>query len=252
MTIYRFLRIKIIFILLFCLTYNSAKSQNDGIKPQIWSNAYVAWNINDKFVIRNALSYNVLLSDELPWNEISYTVNGVAKVHKFMEVSAGFYMARVLQTKSLRSFEYRPSIGFRIFSNNKKRWAISNLTRVELRKFVYSNQSTDLAWRIRNLTHFALSLNKKSLQYDNNLYAFGLLEFFHNFNQEVEERFFDIFKWKLGLGYRLNYNWRFDIGVIDQDSRNTISEPTNLPGNIITNYIIEWGVAYIIPAKKRK
>lgn len=86
---------------------------------------------------------------------------------------------------------------------------------------------------------------------DNNLFLFGSFEAFFNLGQEVRERFFNQFKYKIGLGYRLSYPWRFDIGVIYQDSKNTTGEPINPTANIITKYILEWGVAYIIPPKKR-
>ena len=50
--------------------------------------------------------------------------------------------------------------------------------------------------------------------------------------------------------YRHNFNWRFDIGIIYQEAKNNAVEVAIQPVNIITNYIIDWGVAYLIPSKK--
>lgn len=97
-----------------------------------------------------------------------------------------------------------------------------------------------------------VSLNKKTMVENNNLYLLGYFEVFYNFDDEVQERFFDLWKYKIGLGYRLSYKWRFDLGFVFQDSRNTIEQPVNLPTNIITNYVIEWGIAFIIPEKIKK
>jgi hypothetical protein len=124
------------------------------------------------------------------------------------------------------------------------------LSRFELRLFSYSNKTGEQAFRFKNRTNAGVSLNKKTMVENNNLYLFGYFEVFYNFNEEVQERFFDLWKYKIGLGYRLSYKWRFDLGFVFQDSRNTIEQPANLPANIITNYVIEWGVIYIIPPPK--
>lgn len=84
----------------------------------------------------------------------------------------------------------------------------------------------------------------------NNLFVFGYFEAFFNFGQEVRERFFNQFKYKLGLGYRLNTHWGFNLGVIYQDATNNVILPTQTPTNLITNYIIDWGIVYVITSKK--
>ena len=84
-----------------------------------------------------------------------------------------------------------------------------------------------------------------------NLYIYGYFEAFYNFEDEVRERFFNQFKYKIGLGYRLSDNWRFDLGFLYQDSKNTAGEPSQLPVYIDTNWIVEWGIAYIIPMKNK-
>lgn len=83
-----------------------------------------------------------------------------------------------------------------------------------------------------------------------NLVLFGYFEAFFNFGEEVRERFFNQFKYKVGFSYRLSDKWNFDAGFIYQDAVNKALEPSQLPTNVITNYIFEWGVAYIIPSKK--
>jgi hypothetical protein len=241
--------IKITFVFLFCHTALVSVGQR-VYHPQLWNNLNVAWNINEKFALRNSAAYNVLLSDELQWSEITYSVSSVFKFHRFMEGSAGLYLALTKQTRNLNSFEYRPYVGYRFFTNNSKRWYISNLTRLELRFFHYSNKTDEHAPRIRNRTDAVVSLNKKTMVENNNLFLFSYFEVFYSFEEEVQERFFDLFKYKIGLGYRHSYSWRFDLGFVFQDSRNTIEQPVNLPTNIITSYVIEWGVIYVIPPRK--
>lgn len=243
--------VNITVVLLFCFSASILKGQNEDIRPQIWNNFYVGWNLTDKFVVRGAAAYNVLLSSEAPWNEITTMVSGAYKFHRIMEATAGLYIAGTQQSKSLRSFEYRPYAGFRISSIDERRWLISNLSRIEIRAFRYSDKTTDLALRLRNRTYAVVSLIRPSLNDDKNLYLFGYFEAFYNFEQEVRERFFNQFKYKLGFGYRLSYPWRFDIGIIYQDSENNVGQPSQLPVIINTNWIVAWGIAYIIRAKEK-
>lgn len=110
-----------------------------------------------------------------------------------------------------------------------------------------------LIWtfRFRNRTYAAVSIIRKALNTDKNLSLFGYFEVFHNFDNDVVERFFTQYKFKLGFNYRFNYSWRFDLGLIYQEAKNNVVEVGSLPVNTITNYIIDWGVAYIIPPKKK-
>jgi hypothetical protein len=220
--------------------------RGQDIAPQIWNNANLVWSINDQFLIRSSLAYNVLLSEDFPWYEVTFTTTGAYTFHKNLQGSLGLYLATTKQSLTLSSFEARPFLGFRIFSDVQKRFVISNLNRLELRHFNYSDNTNDLAFRYRNRTDLAYALTKRSMTSSNNLFIFGYFEAFYNFDKEVRERFFTQFKYKLGFGYRLSPSWIFDFGVIYQDAEDNIEKPVQLPTKLTTNYVIDWGVSYII------
>lgn len=234
-------------LILICFSYHRLKAQ--GIAPQIWNNFNVGWSINKHFSWRNNASYNVLISKEYPWYEITLTSTGVYKFQRFYEVSIGFYFARSKQTLTLSSIELRPFVGFRITTNPKKKWLVTNLGKIEMRNLIYSDNDISSSWRFRNRTYLALALTNESMNDNNNLFVFAYFEVFYNFGQEVRERFFNQFKYKLGLGYRLSSRWNFGLGVIYQDSKTTVIEPVNPTANLVTNYVIEWGINYIIPPR---
>lgn len=242
--------LSIIAVFIFAISTFSSLGQNDGFRPQLWNNVFVGWNVSDKFVWRNGAAFSILLSSDSPWNEISLSTAAVYKFHRFFELNGGFYFARARQSKDLKSFEYRPFVGFRMATNTDKRWYVTNLTRFEVRFFTYSDRVSETGLRFRNRTYGVVSLLKPKMDSDKNLYLFGYFEAFYNFETEVRERFFNQFKYKLGLGYRLSYPWRFDLGLIYQDAKNTTGEPTPYDSNIITKFIAELGVAYIIGSKK--
>jgi hypothetical protein len=166
-----------------------------------------------------------------------------------MEVSGGLYFAITRQSLNLNSSEYRPFAGFRIFTNPEKRWLVTNLSRFEVRNLVYSDNTSDIAVRFRNRTYAGVSLIKPTMLDDRNLVFYGTFEAFFNFGQEVRERFFNQFKYKFGLNYRHSFNWRIDVGAMYQDATQNVSIPSTLPRNEITNWVFEWTLAYIIPAR---
>jgi len=237
-----------IVLLLLLVTGIGIKSLNSqDIAPQVWSNAGVAWNINEHFAWRNYVAYNVLISNEYPWDEFTITSTGAYRFKRFFEATFGVYTARTRQTESIKSFEIRPFAGFRASTNNTKRWLISNLSRLEMRRMFYSGKENSTSFRFRNRTYAGVSLNKTSISVGkNNLVLFGYFEAFFNFGQEVRERFFNQFKYKMGFAYRLNNSWGFDLGVIYQDAKNNVKIPTQAPTNQITYFIIEWGLVFVI------
>ncbi len=241
----------VVFLLILTLIVFNKILKSQDIAPQIWSNVGVAWNINEHFSWRNTGAFNILLSDEYPWHEFTLTSTGVYKFKKYFEATLGVYTARTKQSLSLNSYEVRPFIGFRASTNSKKRWLISNLSRFETRQIFYSDVEHSLSFRFRNRTSASVSINKPSmLTAKNNLFAFGYFEAFYNFGQEVRERFFNQFKYKFGIGYRLNTSWGFNLGIIYQDAKDNVIEPSNLPTNLITNYILDWGIVYVITSNK--
>lgn len=240
------------FIIFFNLLLLSANLNAQDIAPQVWNNLYFGWNASDQFSWRNTASYNVLVSKEYPWNETTLSSTAVYKFHPIFEASGGIYYARTKQTNELNTHEVRPFVGLRVSSKSSERWLISNLSKLEFRWLIYSDDDNNESFRFRNRTHAAVSLTKKSMSDDRNLYLLGYFEAFFNFGDDVRERFFSAFKYKLGFGYRLSSSWRFDLGVIYQDATNNVIIPSQLPTNLITNYIIDWGVAYIINSKRTK
>ena len=226
------------------------QAQGDGFSPQIWNNIYIGWNINERVSLRNAVAFNVLLSNANPWNEISYSGNVIYKINSFIEGSASAYFASTRQTKELNSVEIRPVIGFRLSTKPQKRWFLTNISKLEFRNLWYSKGNSNLTLRFRNRTSAVFCLNKKSLSEDNNLSVYGYFEPFYNFDDDVNERFFTQLKIKVGFVYRFSFKWRIDIGLLYQDTQNNVEAPSALPTNIITNYILDWGIVYIFPSKK--
>ena len=224
----------------------------DVHEPQVHNNLAVAIDLSDKWSIYNQVSYNVLISQYTKWNEFALFSMPSYLVNKNIEAIGGLYLGYVDQNDFISSIEFRPFIGIRFLNTMGHRFVISNTSRLEFRYLYYSDEKVDFTLRFRNRTDLLLSIIKPKMNMDKNLFLFAHGEIFYNFEANTRERFYNLFKVKLGLGYRLNYHWRFTTGVIYQDSELNIGQPTNLPTNVVTDLIFEWRMLYFISAIKAR
>lgn len=221
-------------------------SQDDGFRPQVWSNAGIGFKTDNGFYFLNTLSYNILLSNELPWNEFSNSLSAAYTFNPYIAVIGEFYASRTKQSATLSSTELRPAAALRLSTHDERRWRVANVSKFEFRFLDYTDNEKDNTVRFRNRTLISATVKEQNLKQVGSIAIYSYLEFFHNFEENVEERFFKSAKAKLGGTYKMSDHWRFDLGFIFLDATNTIVEPSTLPTNIITNYILEIGVYYII------
>jgi hypothetical protein len=241
-----------VFMFVMCLAAGKTMYSQAYIAPQLYNNLDVSWGINDKWSLYNQFSYNVILSDAIKWNETALFSISSYNFHNNIEALASVYLTYVNQSEILSSFEFRPAIGIRFFRSSKHRFVISNFTRLEFRSIYYSDDTNDFTIRLRNRTSLFLALTKPIMNSNKNLFLFGFGELYYNFDNATRERFYNLLRMKLGIGYRLNLPWRFTAGVIYQNTQSNIGEIGDFTTNVITNLIIEWQVLYFIPTKGTK
>ena len=89
--------------------------------------------------------------------------------------------------------------------------AIATLVRLEHRSFFYSDDTPDKhSWRARLRLEGRLALNHARLAQDRTLYAIGDVEYFQPLGEEVEERYVNKLRVRLGLGYRPSSRTRLE------------------------------------------
>ena len=219
------------------------------IAPQVWSNATIGVPLQDRWTIFNNASYNMLVSNEFPWRELSLSSAADFRFHKHFSAIGALYAGRIKQSGTLSNREVRPFVGFRVNSNPEERLVVTNLSRQEFRWLIYSDNNNLTGWRFRNRTLLTYALNKKSALENKSLNLFAFVEFYKNFNDKLKERFVNDIKYKLGLSFRFSDSWRFDFGAIYQVARTNLDEPVQLPTVLTTNYIFEWGMIFFTGRK---
>ncbi len=244
---------KIRFIFFSILLYSfGLQGQENTNAPTLESNLSFVLLENERWSYAANLSYNFNLNKEFDWNESAFSGTAIYSWISFLDFTGGMFINNVEQNIYLSSNEFRPTIGIRVYRPMNHRFVISNLSRIELRLLYYSDSDNDQVIRLRNLTHLFFSTNKKRMSDDKNLFVFAYVEWFYNFEDDVRERFFNLFKSKIGIGYRLNLNWHFSAGVIYQNTRENTAGPVQFPTDYKTNLAYEWRVTYVLQSTEYK
>jgi hypothetical protein len=109
---------------------------------------------------------------------------------------------------------------------------IRDLIRVEYRSFFYNNDDSDFSWRSRNRVEFLFPLNHPKLTDDATVYMISDWEWFIPIS-DVQERFANKQRIRVGIGYRQSFKWQFEALYIWTRSRKNLDEHFTTSDNII-------------------
>ena len=105
--------------------------------------------------------------------------------------------------------------------------------RFEQRNFKNLETNTwETVYRPRARAELLIPINKKSYFEDKLWYGIADAEVLFAMDGDVQERFANRFRLRLGVGYRLNYTSRFEIVYMLQQSKNGIDESFESTDNV--------------------
>lgn len=199
-------------------------------KEQLWLDYQIDYPFANRFLFETAASYQTLLSKEDKWRSISVTTTFESLVFNFLDVTADLPVSYTLQEEGYNSYDIAPMVGLRLYITQSKRIDTRLLVRYQQR---YFRQVEDNDWDISNRTRVKgevyICLNGPNLFTDKLWYLALDYEEFIVLDEQLEERYANRRRAKMGLNYRLNYKHRFDISYTLQSSRNEIE------GDFISN-----------------
>ena len=138
------------------------------------------------------------------------------------------------QKEGVNSFEISPMVGARYHLSQNHKIDARFLLRYQVRNF---HQIEADNWEVSNRTRLRAevywSINGPNLFTDKLWYAFTDYEEFFVLDQQVEERYANLRRARLGIGYRLSYSHRFDLSYTMQSSRNEIGGDFSSIDNVI-------------------
>ena len=128
----------------------------------------------------------------------------------------------VYQAANVNTFEVRPAIGLRLFWMPASRVSLRNRTLLELRDVIYLvGDTSSTSFRLRDRIELRVAINHPTFERNELLYFIGEFEGLLNPEGAPDERFLDKFILTLGLGFRFDYNWRFEAGWQGQEAVNS-------------------------------
>jgi len=204
----------------------------DVVSNQLWLESFINYSFANVYNLENQVSYRTAL-DGSPYQSIIFRPTLVRSFTQNVDGQFALRVSYVLQNDTSSSLEIRPTLGSRIHITPNRRVLTRVLFRFEQRNFkdLETNEWTKTS-RIRIRPEFIIPLNKKSYFENNQWYALFDVEWFVVIDKDVDERFANRFRLRVGGGYRLNANWRFEFIYMRQESKNKIGEEFYTSDNI--------------------
>jgi Protein of unknown function (DUF2490) len=185
----------------------------------------------NSFNIENAFVYSTLANTPR-WRAFDYTPTLEYSLDQTFDFMIGCTFSYTAQTDDYNTFEIRPFAGTRVNITPNRRLQSRVLLRFEQRNFL--NLDTD-EWeavlRPRIRAEGIYPINNKSI-FENKLwYCMADVELLFS-DDDVEERFANRFRARIGVGYRLDQSSRFEFIYMNQQSKSGIDEDFSSSDNI--------------------
>lgn len=208
------------FLFIFLLSFQSALAQQH---EQLWLDYQLDYPYANQYLLEANAGYQTVLTKENKWRSLS--VSGVFEYVWLpkLELVSEVPVAYTLQKEGSNSIEISPILGARFHITQSKKIDTRLLVRYQQRSFY---QIEDKDWDVSNRTRIKgevwWSINGPNLFTDKLWYALLDYEEFIVLDKQLDERFANRRRARLGAGYRLDYKNRFEVIYTRQTSRNEI------------------------------
>lgn len=209
---------------------SQAQTVNDA---QFWLD-YLVYKPFGKNLLEMRLGYRTILSQEGKWRSLNVRPTYQRSINPYWDFLSSLGISYTLQQEGSHTFEIRPMLGSRFNFTPKHRVQTRLTVRFEHR-FLYDAETAgwEQSNRSRFRGEFIVSLNRPSNSSNHLWYALADAEAFFTVDKNVSERFSNRLRFRLGLGYRLSYNLRFEALYMFQQSREQLGDDFDTIDHII-------------------
>ena len=222
--------------LLAALIVSAPVEAQEEVTGQVWVDFLTDWYVNSHHLLELEVGPKVLFSGGQRWAELTLTPAYEWVAAPRFELVVRTLFSWVRQNSALSTFEIRPILGFRLYllQPSEHRFMVRDFNRVESRNIRYEDSGNwDTTWRYRNRLEGQIAINHDHLADDHTLYLLADAELFVNLGRAAVERFNDNWRIRSGLGYRLKYEWRFELLYTLQLSRDTLLADFDATNHIV-------------------
>jgi hypothetical protein len=206
-------------VALLLITRLKSQAQND---EQLWLDYQMDYP-SYSWLFEVAASYQTLLTQENKWRSLSVTPTVEYALLTRLDLTAELPLSYTLQEEDTNSFELSPMLGARLHITQNKRVNARLFLRYQQRHFHEIEADVwDISNRVRLKGEFWIAITGPNLYKDKLWYTLLDYEEFIVLDDQLDERFANRRRGRIGLGYRLDYKNRFELIYTRQSSRNEI------------------------------
>jgi len=215
--------------LLFAFTGGVLQAQTN---KQLWYEYMLNYPFAHSFNLENAFTYSTVIGQP-KWQAFDYNATLEYSVHPNIDLIGAGLVSYTQQTEAENTLELRPTLGAKVHFTPNRRIQTRLLLRLEQRNFKNLETNTwERVMRPRVRGEVVIPINQVSIFKDNLWYGIMDAEFLFT-QTDVQERFANRFRLRVGAGYRLSYSNRFELLYMYQQSRDAIDETFSSSDNVI-------------------
>lgn len=190
---------------------------------QFWLEHQLSYPFGNRYLLENTTSYQTVLDKNNKWRAIGISPTFEYVLSPKLELLSEVPIAYTRQKKDTTSLDIMPMVGMKFHITQGKRIDARILLRYQHRYFhQIEADKVEISNRTRLRGEIFASLNGPNLFTDKLWYLFGDYEEFIVLDQQVDERYAYRRRARIGIGYRLNYTHRFELGYTWVSSRNEL------------------------------
>ena len=191
---------------------------------QVWADLQAVYPFANVWVFDTEASLQKVTSGQDPWRGIMVTPTIQRNMTPKIDLMFSMPLYWVQQSNQLRTYETRLSPAMRYTITTGGRIESRAVLRYDYRMVKPEGGEMEISNRVRLFAEAFVPINRKTFFENKQLYAITDVEGFFVMDKNVGERFANLFKVRVGLGYRLNYQYRFQFIYGYQQSRQTIDQ----------------------------
>jgi len=219
-------------IVLICLLQMPRSVLAQSTNEQLWFEYMLNFPFANSFNLENVLTYSTLLNTP-KWRAVDYSPTLEFSLTNNIDLLAGGTLSYTDQTEDYDTFEGRLMIGTKIHFTPNSRILTRLQIRFEQRNFKNLEANTwETVYRPRARAEFLIPINRKTYFEDKLWYGIVDAEVLFAVDDDVQERFANRFRLRIGIGYRLSYTSRFEFVYMLQESKNGIDDSFESTDNV--------------------
>ncbi len=212
-----------------------------GAARQAWANLTLGKTVNEKTYLEFDIEPKIQVTSGEEWHNVDFTPLLEYYPSAWIDLTAEATVGVTRQHDGLDTLEATPRIGarFHFFEHGVRgtklerlplrRLGVSTLVRLEWRNFYYSDDRSDgHEWRGRLRLESKLALNRAELGADKTLYAIADVEYYAPLSDDIDERYVNKLRLRLGLGYRISPTTRLELLYIRDWNRESSAASSQL------------------------